>query len=69
MLACGIAVESDVGAGVPAEESALFRLRAMEGHGIGGARLTVTAPRGDPLTPVPLSSGGGGASTRPKRKP
>ena len=30
VLAFGVAVESDVGAGVPAEESAVFRLRAIE---------------------------------------
>ena len=70
MLAFGVAVEADVGAGVPAEESALFRLRAMEANGVGGERLTVTAPNGDPLTQVPSAAGGGGgASTRPKRRP
>ena len=68
MLAFGVAVEGDVGAGVPAEESALFRLRAMEAQGVGGERVTVTAPTGDPLTQVP-AAGGGGASTRPKRRP
>ena len=69
MLAFGVAVEGDVGAGVPAEESALFRLRAMEAQGIGGERITVTAPTGDPLTQVPTAGGAGGASTRPKRRP
>ena len=68
MLAFGVAVEGDVGAGVPAEESALFRLRAIEAQGIGSERVTVTAPQGDPLTQVP-ARGGGGASTRPKRRP
>ena len=67
MLAFGVAVEADVGAGVPAEESALFRLRAMEAQGIGNDRITVTAP-GDPLTQIPGSAGGGATST-PKRKP
>jgi hypothetical protein len=67
VLAFGVAVEADVGAGVPAEESALFRLRAMEAQGLVGERLTVTAP-GDPLTGVPSSSGGGGSS-KPKRRP
>jgi hypothetical protein len=67
MLAFGVAVEGDVGAGVPAEESALFRLRAMEAQGLGGERLTVTAPQVDPLTSVPSPSGGG--SNRPKRRP
>jgi hypothetical protein len=69
MLAFGVAVEADVGAGVPAEESAVFRLRAMEAQGIGSERLTVTAPNGDPLTQVPLSGSGGGAASRPKRRP
>ena len=67
MLAFGVAVEGDVGAGVPAEESALFRLRAMEAQGLGGERLTVTAPQVDPLTSVPSPAGGG--SNRPKRRP
>ena len=70
MLAFGVAVEADVGAGVPAEESALFRLRAMEANGISTERLTVTAPGGDPLTQVPTTGGGGGGSpARPKRRP
>jgi hypothetical protein len=69
MLAFGVAVEGDVGAGVPAEESALFRLRAIETQGVGGERITVTAPTGDPLTQVPATGGGGGTSTRPKRRP
>jgi hypothetical protein len=66
LLAFGIAVETDVGAGVPAEESALFRLRAIEAQGIGGERITVTA--GDPTS---LGAGGnaagntGGAKRRP----
>ena len=66
MLAFGIAVETDVGAGVPAEESALFRLRAIETQGIGAFdRATVT--NGDsPLTSVPPPAGG---ATRPKRRP
>lgn len=67
MLAFGVAVEADVGAGVPAEESALFRLRAMESQGISGDRVTVTAPGGDPLTSVP--SPAGGPTSRPKRRP
>jgi hypothetical protein len=49
LLAFGNAVETDVGAGVPAEESALFRLRAIEAQGISGrGDLTVAAPGGDP---------------------
>jgi hypothetical protein len=69
MLAFGVAVEGDVGAGVPAEESALFRLRAIEAQGVGGERITVTPSTGDPLTQVPMSGGGGGTTTRPKRRP
>jgi len=70
MLAFGLAVESDVGAGVPAEESALFRLRAIEAQGIGNDRLTVGTPSsgtGDPLT---TGNGGGGTTTGTmKRRP
>ena len=44
LLAFGNAVETDVGAGVPAEESAVFRLRAIESQGIGADRLTVSTP-------------------------
>ena len=69
LLAFGNAVETDVGAGVPAEESAVFRLRAIEAQGIGGtADLTVAAPAGDPSalgqTGRPPGSTGGA-----KRKP
>ena len=65
MLAFGNAVETDVGAGVPAEESALFRLRAIETQGIGAFdRATVTNGQ-SPLTSVPPPGG----ATRPKRRP
>ena len=64
LLAFGIAVETDVGAGVPAEESAVFRLRAMETQGIGADRLTVTAPGGEPLN-QPATAGSGGTKRRP----
>ena len=66
LLAFGIAVETDVGAGVPAEESVLFRLRAVESQGIGADRLTVTAPDGGFL-----SNGGkpGGSTGGAKRRP
>jgi hypothetical protein len=69
LLAFGNAVETDVGAGVPAEESALFRLRAIEAGGIGGrGDLTVAAPGEDASLFVnagrpPGSTGGA------KRKP
>src|SRR3982750_1202987 len=42
VLAFGVAVESDVGAGVPPEESALFRLRSIEAMGLGSERATAT---------------------------
>jgi hypothetical protein len=64
VLAFGMDVESDVGAGVPAEESAIFRLRAIETQGIGTDRLTVTAPGGDPLN-QPATGGSGGTKRRP----
>ena len=69
LLAFGNAVETDVGAGVPAEESALFRLRAIESQGIGGSGdLTVAAPGGPPSslgqTGRPTGNTGGA-----KRKP
>jgi len=66
LLAFGNAVETDVGAGVPAEESAVFRLRAIETQGIGTDRLTVTAPGVDP---VPLNKPATGGSGGTKRKP
>jgi hypothetical protein len=64
LLAFGNAVETDVGAGVPAEESAVFRLRSIETQGIGADRLTVTTPGGDPLN-QPASGQSGGAKRRP----
>ena len=64
LLAFGMDVEKDVGAGVPAEESALFRLRAIEAQGVGADRLTVSAPSADPS-----SLGTSGNASAPKRKP
>ena len=65
MRAFGIAVESDVGAGVPAEESAVFRLRAIEAQSQSAAdRFTNMTGIGDPAT-VPLS----GDARAPRRKP
>lgn len=66
LLAFGMDVEKDVGAGVPAEESAVFRLRAIESQGIGADRLTVTAP-GDRY--VPTAGSPSGNSAAPKRRP
>lgn len=65
MLAFGNAVETDVGAGVPAEESAVFRLRAIESQGVGTFDRTTVTIGGDPLSSTPPPSG----ATRPKRKP
>jgi hypothetical protein len=66
LLAFGNAVETDVGAGVPAEESAVFRLRAIESQGISGDRLTVTAPDGGfTSTGGKPGSNTGGAKRRP----
>jgi hypothetical protein len=64
LLAFGMDVEKDVGAGVPAEESAVFRLRAIEAQGLGADRLTVTAPSVDPS-----SLGTSGNASAPKRRP
>jgi hypothetical protein len=66
LLAFGNAVETDVGAGVPAEESALFRLRAIESQGIGADRLTVSVPDGNfGQTGGKPGSSTGGARRRP----
>jgi hypothetical protein len=64
LLAFGNAVETDVGAGVPAEESAVFRLRSIETQGIGADRLTVTTPDGVPLS-QPSTGGSGGTKRKP----
>lgn len=70
LLAFGTAVEADVGAGVPAEESAMFRrLRSIEAQGIGD-KVTVAGPGGAPTNGVPLGSEGGPSrGSKPKRKP
>jgi hypothetical protein len=66
LLAFGNAVETDVGAGVPAEESAVFRLRAIESQGIGADRLTVSVPDGNfGQTGGKPGSSTGGARRRP----
>jgi hypothetical protein len=70
VLAFGVAVESDVGAGVPPEESALFRLRAIESAVNGGATAATAADQGGfgQVTP-PASGGPTGDAARPKRRP
>jgi hypothetical protein len=69
LLAFGIAVETDVGAGVPAEESALFRLRAIEAGGLAGDKVTATFGQqaGGPVS-IP-ATGGTADGGRAKRKP
>jgi hypothetical protein len=65
VLAFGNAVEADVGAGVPAEESMLFRLRAIEAARLGDKVTTTAAPLMiGPLNAVPQAKG-----DRPRRKP
>jgi hypothetical protein len=70
VLAFGIAVESDVVAGVPPEESAVFRLRAIEGAEFKGARAATALGQdgGRPVTPATGGPGAGDAAT-PKRRP
>jgi hypothetical protein len=65
VLAFGVMVEADVGAGVPAAEAAVFRMREIEAS-IGVAdRLTTAAP-GDGGV---FQGSGGGKGATPKRKP
>jgi hypothetical protein len=70
VLAFGVAVESDVGAGVPAEESAVFRLRAIESAVNGGVSAT-SAFGQETSDPGSLNSGKPptGDAARPKRRP
>ena len=69
VLAFGIAVESDVGAGVPAEESAVFRLRAIESSANGGGTTAATLGQqtGGPVPALGMPSTGDAG--RPKRRP
>jgi len=70
VLAFGVAVESDVGAGVPAEESAVFRLRAIESAVNGG--VSASSAFGQGTDPGSLNLGGKpatGDAARPKRRP
>ena len=55
VLAFGVAVESDVGAGVPAEESAVFRLRAIESAVNGGVSATSAFGQDADLAPEPAA--------------
>ncbi|MEO6526088.1 MAG: hypothetical protein ABIP93_05650 [Gemmatimonadaceae bacterium] len=64
LLAFGVAVEADVGAGVPAEESARFRLRAIEeARLLGGDKATLGATV-DFSNTLPTVQ-----NARPRRKP
>jgi hypothetical protein len=66
VLAFGVAVESDVGAGVPAEESAVFRLRSIESAVNGGVSASSAFGQGSPLN---LGGSPTGDAARPKRRP
>jgi hypothetical protein len=66
VLAFGNEVEADVGAGVPAMESATFRMRSIEAQRIlSGDKVTVAGP----ATTDPFTNSTGGRNTRPARKP
>ena len=69
VLAFGVAVESDVGAGVPAEQSAVFRLRTIESAVNGGVSASSAFGQRDPSA---LGSSGRpptGDAPKPKRRP
>ena len=64
VLAFGVAVENDVGTGLPATEAAVFRMRQIEASLVAGDRTTL----GGPVSP----SAGGFTQDRknpPRRKP
>jgi hypothetical protein len=65
VLAFGVAVETDVGAGVPATESAVFRMRQIEATIASGDRATVSAPAGGGV----FQGATGGKGGTPKRRP
>jgi hypothetical protein len=66
VLAFGNDVEADVGAGVPAVESATFRMRAIEAQRVlSGDKVTVAGP----ATGDPFSTSTQGRGARPARKP
>ena len=71
VLAFGVAVESDVGAGVPAEESAVFRLRTIESAVNGGATAATAVDQNAYGLGMHPASGGPvtGDAGRPKRRP
>ena len=65
VLAFGVAVETDVGAGMPASESALFRMRQIEASIVSGDLATAASPGGDGTIPKPP----GVRSGPPRRRP
>jgi hypothetical protein len=67
LLAFGNAVEADVGAGVPAEESAVFRLRAVESGASAPSAGSSLGQSGDlgSSSGRPGTSGGGPVRRRP----
>jgi len=65
VLAFGVAVETDVGAGVPAAESAVFRMRQIEAAISSGDRATLAAPADGGV----LQGAAGGKGGTPKRRP
>ena len=65
VLAFGVAVETDVGAGVPATEAAVFRMRQIESASINGDRATLAAPAGGGVFQGATDGKGG----TPKRRP
>jgi len=64
VLAFGVAVETDVGAGMPATESALFRMRQIESAINSGDAATATQGLGGYLQNTPSGRNG-----QPKRRP
>ncbi|HEV7992432.1 MAG TPA: hypothetical protein VGP25_11450 [Gemmatimonadaceae bacterium] len=70
VLAFGVAVETDVGSGVPAIESATFRMREIEATIGSGDRVTsAAAPPGDWSITQGMGALGGGKNVKPKRRP
>lgn len=66
VLAFGNDVEADVGAGVPAVESATFRMRSIEAQRVlSGDKVTVAGT----VTGEPLTGSTQGRAARPTRKP
>lgn len=64
VIAFGVAVETDVGAGVPASESATFRMREIESQ-IGGGKVMTAAPSGSGV----FTGTAGDKAAKPKRRP